>query len=111
MTMLSFTEPWGFVRNSRDERNILKSWRKGLDFFGFVGRFRWFRNVVMKSTWGLYFLPTMSDDAGMGYLMSQADKQVSDRETLITTENFSQSKPDFLQQSVPHLLPRAIHHR
>lgn len=97
MTMLSFTDPWGFVSNSRDERNILKSWREGLDFFGFVGRFRWFRDVVMKTSWGLYFLPNMSDDTGMGYLMSQADKQVAGREQRIENENYSQEKPDFLQ--------------
>ncbi|EKG19832.1 Cytochrome P450 [Macrophomina phaseolina MS6] len=97
MTMLSFTEPWGFVSNSRDERNILKSWREGLDYFGFVGRFRWFRDVVMKTSWGLYFMPTMDDDNGMGYLMSQADKQVSDREQRIEKEHYSQEKPDFLQ--------------
>ncbi|OJD40783.1 cytochrome p450 monooxygenase [Diplodia corticola] len=97
MTMLSFSEPWGFVRNSRDERNMLRSWRDGLDFFGFVGRFRWFRDVVMKTRWGLYFLPTVSDDSGMGFLMSQADKQVSERERRIEDEGFTQQKPDFLQ--------------
>ena len=34
MTMISFTHPLGFVRNSRDERLILTQWRKGLDYFG-----------------------------------------------------------------------------
>lgn len=97
MTMLSFTEPWGFVHNSRDERHMLHSWREGLDFFGFVGRFRWFRDVVMKTRWGLYFLPSVSDDDGMGFLMSQADKHVTDREKRIENEGFTQEKPDFLQ--------------
>jgi hypothetical protein len=39
MTILSFTDAWGFVANGRDERGLLESWRLGLDIFGFVGRF------------------------------------------------------------------------
>ncbi|KAL1639377.1 hypothetical protein SLS58_007958 [Diplodia intermedia] len=99
MTMLSFGEPWGFVANSRDERNMLRSWREGLDFFGFVGRFRWFRDVVMKTRVGArLFLPSVADDSGMGFLMSQADSQVAERERRIENEGFVQEKPDFLQQ-------------
>ncbi|KKY13520.1 putative cytochrome p450 17a1 [Diplodia seriata] len=98
MTMLSFGEPWGFVANSRDERAMLRSWRAGLDFFGFVGRFRWFRDVVIKTRVGArLFLPSVADDSGMGYLMSQADGAVAERERRIENEGFAQEKPDFLQ--------------
>ncbi|KAL1617041.1 hypothetical protein SLS54_008036 [Diplodia seriata] len=99
MTMLSFGEPWGFVANSRDERAMLRSWRAGLDFFGFVGRFRWFRDVVIPTRVGArLFLPSVADDSGMGYLMSQADGAVAERERRIENEGFAQEKPDFLQQ-------------
>ncbi|OHF00696.1 cytochrome P450 17A1 [Colletotrichum orchidophilum] len=97
MTLVCFTNPWGFVDNSRDERNMLKSWREGLVFFGFAGRFRFFRDLVLKSSWGQYFLPGTSDDNGMGYLMRQADREVSDREQHISQNSFSQERPDFLQ--------------
>ncbi|KAF9880897.1 cytochrome p450 [Colletotrichum karsti] len=97
MTMVSFTEPWGFVNNSRDERNLLHSWRRGLVSFGFVNRFRWLRDRVTRVWWGHYFLPSSSDDVGMGYLMAQADRQVSERERRMEEEGFSQEKPDFMQ--------------
>lgn len=95
--MLSFTEPWGFVKNSRDERGILASWRQGLDFFGFVGRFTFFRDYVMKVP-GLntFVLPKTVNDTGMGYLMSEADKIVSKREIDISN-GVHLDKPDFLQ--------------
>ena len=98
MTMLSFTEPWGFVRNSRDERGILTSWRKGLDFFGFVGRFRFFRNYIMTVPGlNLWLLPKTSNDSGMGWLMSQADREVTDRENEIR-QGIYRERPDFMQQ-------------
>ncbi|KAF6802326.1 cytochrome P450 monooxygenase [Colletotrichum sojae] len=98
MTLVCFTDPWGFVSNSRDERNMLESWRKGLTFFGFAGRFRFFRDVVLKTSWGCrYLLPSTSDDVGMGYLMAQADREVSGREQRIRDEEFAQEKPDYLQ--------------
>lgn len=97
MTLVCFTNPWGFVDNSRDERNMLKSWREGLVFFGFAGRFRFFRDVILKGSLGKYFLPETSDDNGMGYLMRQADREVSAREQRMSQEGFSQERPDFLQ--------------
>lgn len=98
MTLVCFTEPWGFVANSRDERNMLESWRKGLTFFGFAGRFRFLRDVVLKTSWGCRFLlPSTSDDVGMGYLMCQADREVSGRERRIRDEGFAQERPDYLQ--------------
>lgn len=95
--MVSFTDPWGFVTNSRDERNMLQSWRHGLFAFGFVNRFRWLRYRVTRVWWGHYFPLSTSDDVGMGYLMTQAGRQVSERERQMEEEGFSQEKPDFMQ--------------
>ncbi|KAI8293124.1 hypothetical protein K4K56_005363 [Colletotrichum sp. SAR 10_98] len=100
MTMVSFTDPWGFVTNSRDERNMLASWRRGLFSFGFVNRFRWLRDRVTHVWWGHFFLPSTSDDIGMGYLMAQADRQVSERERRMEEEAFTQEKPDFMQLAI-----------
>ncbi|KAH8819387.1 cytochrome P450 monooxygenase [Xylogone sp. PMI_703] len=100
MTMLSFTNPWGFVENSRDERNILTSWRKGLDFFGFVGRFRFFRNYIMTIPGlNLWLLPKTSNDSGMGWLMAQADRLVTDREKDLQNGIYP-DKPDFMQHAL-----------
>lgn len=96
--MISFTTPFGFVKNSRDEKDILTNWRKGLDFFGFVGRFRFFRNVIMRlPVINMWLLPATSNDSGMGWLMCEADRQVTERERIINEEGF-QGKPDFMQQ-------------
>lgn len=98
MTMLSFTEPWGFVKNSRDERGMLSSWREGLPFFGFAGRFRFFRsNIMTIPGLNLWLLPKTSDSSGMGFLMSEADKQVARREEEMKKEVYM-DQPDFLQQ-------------
>lgn len=96
--MLSFTEPWGFVNNSRDERGILASWRRGLDFFGFAGRFSFFRNYIMRIPGlNIWVLPKTVDDSGMGYLMSEADKLVTNREIEMKNGKYL-DRPDFLQQ-------------
>jgi cytochrome P450 len=98
MTMISFTQPFGFVRNSRDERLILTQWRKGLDYFGFVGRFRFFREHVMKWPYfGVWSLPSTSDDHGMGYLMNEADRQVTQREKQVEEGTYEATQPDFMQ--------------
>lgn len=98
MTMLSFSQPWGFVKNSHDERGILKSWRQGLDFFGFAGRSKFCRNCLIHLP-GLsaMLLPKTTDESGMGWLMSQAINQVADREVLIKEKGFH-GRPDFMQQ-------------
>ena len=98
MSMVSFTEPFGFVRNQEDVRLILTKWRQGLNYFGFVGRFRFFREHVMKwpyfETW---CLPATSDSHGMGYLMFEADRQVTQREKQIEEGTYKAKQPDFLQ--------------
>jgi cytochrome P450 len=98
MSMISFTNPFGCVDNQRDEKDILSNWRKGLDFFGFVGRFRFFREKIIKlPVVGLWLLPSISNDSGMGWLMCEADRQVSTREKQIAEKPF-EGKPDFMQQ-------------
>jgi hypothetical protein len=98
MTMLSFTDPWGFVAKGRDERGILENWRQGLDFFGFVGRFTFLRDHLMKiNGFASWVLPQTSDDSGLGYLMREADRAVSRRE-LDAANGRRSTKPDFLDQ-------------
>jgi hypothetical protein len=100
MSMVSFGEGFGSVKNQRDERDILGNWRKGLTFYGFVGRFRFFRDRIMKiPKVGMWFMPSISNESGMGWLMREADRQVSTREKE-NEENSSDGKADFLQQSV-----------
>ncbi|KAF1845700.1 cytochrome P450 [Cucurbitaria berberidis CBS 394.84] len=97
MSMISFTEPFGSVRNQRDEKDLLRNWRNGLTFFGFVGRFRFFRERIIKlPRVGLWFLPAVSNESGMGWLMCEADRQVSTRESQNAERPFD-GKPDFLQ--------------
>lgn len=45
----------------------------------------------------LWLLPATSDSSGMGFLMSEADKQVTRREEEMEKEVYM-SRPDFLQQ-------------
>lgn len=98
MSMISFTTPFGCVQNQRDEKEILANWRKGLDFFGFVGRFRFFRDHIVKlPVVGLWFLPSVGNESGMGWLMCEADRQVTSREAQNAEKRF-EGKPDFLQQ-------------
>lgn len=97
MTMFSFNQPWGFVKNSRDERNLLSSWRAGLDFLGFAARFTFFRkHIIHLPGLAAWFLPRPSDHSGMGYLMEQADNQIRNREYEISQGLYPEN-PDFLQ--------------
>jgi hypothetical protein len=97
MTMLSFTDPWGFVKYSRDERGILSSWRQGLDIFGFVGRSKFVQKyVVCLPGVGSLILPKTTDAGGMGYLINQAITQVQNREEIMASKGY-QGKPDFMQ--------------
>lgn len=81
MSMVSFTEPFGCVERQEDVRDILKNWRLGLSFFGFAVRWRWFRDVLLQTPFvGLWFLPKVENGSGMGWLMCEADRQVSARE-------------------------------
>ena len=98
MTMVSFTTPCGFVKNSRDEKLILTNWREGLDFFGFVGRFKFFQKYVLNLPGiGSLILPKITDSHGMGWLMGEAMRQISTREEE-NGKGIVSEKPDFLQQ-------------
>lgn len=98
MSMISFTSAFGSVKNQRDEMELLKNWRKGLTFFGFASRFRFFRETVLNlPVVGMWFVPAISNDSGMGWLMCEADRQVTRREIQIAEKSFH-GDPDFLQQ-------------
>jgi cytochrome P450 len=98
MSMISFTHAFGCVRNQRDEKLILTNWRIGLNFFGFACRFRFFRDTIIPMPFfGRYFLPSTDNEVGMGWLMCEADRQVTMREKIISEKPF-QNSPDFLQQ-------------
>lgn len=98
MSMISFGEPFGCVANQRDEKRILENWRQGLPFFGFVSRFRFFRDRVMSVGFlASWFLPTFDQTYGMGWLMGEADRQVTEREKKNAEKEF-EGMPDFMQQ-------------
>ncbi|CAI6341915.1 unnamed protein product [Periconia digitata] len=100
MSMISFGEPFGCVANQRDEKQILENWRKGLPFFGFVARCRFFRDEVMRIGFlASWFLPTFDSKQGMGWLMAEADRQVTQREKRNAEEKFK-GMPDFMQHCV-----------
>ncbi|KAI1496332.1 cytochrome P450 [Biscogniauxia marginata] len=103
LTMIAFNEPWGFVRNGRDEREYLKSWREGLDFYGLAARWKSFRKYILKNPiLSSYFLPSVSDKHGMGYLAFHADQQVSKREAEMEESGgeWKMDNPDFLQHAL-----------
>lgn len=98
MSMISFGEPFGCVRNQRDEKDILHQWRYGMDYFGLCSRFYFFRDYVIKNRFfGKYFLPSGSDASGMGWLMNEANCRVTAREKENEQGTFN-GKPDFMQQ-------------
>ncbi|KAI1336646.1 cytochrome P450 [Xylariaceae sp. FL0016] len=100
LTMMAFSDPWGFVRNQRDERAFLRSWREGLNYFGLAGRWKSYRDYILKSpTLAPYFLPSISDTYGMGYLAFHADRQVTEREKMMDDANgaWSMENPDLMQ--------------
>ncbi|KAI1381468.1 cytochrome P450 [Hypoxylon crocopeplum] len=108
LTMLSFTKPWGFVDNQRDEGDYLKSWRKGLPYFGVYNRWNSFRDYVLKSpTLSPYFLPSTNDKTGMGFLASHADKAIKGREIEIEKANghWQMNNPDLLQYCIDARFP------
>ncbi|TGO71902.1 hypothetical protein BELL_0515g00030 [Botrytis elliptica] len=81
MTIFSFNQPWGFVKASRDERGLLHNWRETLDFIGFTARFTFFRKYILSlpgvASWAL---PEPSSQHGMGYLIHEADRAITQRE-------------------------------
>ncbi|KAH6612491.1 cytochrome P450 monooxygenase-like protein [Boeremia exigua] len=109
MSMVSFTTPFGCVENQEDVRGILRNWRLGLSFFGFACRWRWFRDVVLQlPVVGLWFLPKVENGTGMGWLMCEADRQVSVREEQNATtekDGATEGRKDFMQYCLEARLP------
>jgi hypothetical protein len=98
MSMIAFGEPFGSVENQRDEKDILGNWRKGLTFFGVVWRWRFFRETLMNfPVIGPWCLPEFNPNTGMGWLVCEADRQVSAREKANAEKSYN-GKPDFMQQ-------------
>lgn len=96
--MVSFNEPWGFVKNSRDEKGLLESWRQGLDFLGWATRFKFFRKHVMTFPGiAALLIPSPDSHTGMGFLIKEADAQVTKRETELS-QGLYPEQPDFMQQ-------------
>lgn len=63
VSMIPFTDKFGCVKIQQDEKDILGNWRKGPYFFGFAGRFRFFKEHTVKlPVVGLWFLPSVSND-------------------------------------------------
>ena len=95
--MISFSKPFGSVENQRDERELLKNFRAGLPFFGFAGRFRYLReNILPLPIVGRVLLPSSTDQVGNGWLMGEADRQITTREKQNAEKKF-EGRPDFLQ--------------
>lgn len=100
LSMISFTEPFGCVKNQRDEKGIMVNWRKGLPFIGLATRWRFFRVYILNTPFlGTWLLPESNKDTGMGWLICEADRQLSVREKQLAEKPF-EGKPDFMQHCV-----------
>jgi hypothetical protein len=96
--LIAFSRPFGSVANQRDEKDLLGNFRKGLAFFGFATRCHFFRETILNlPVVGSWLLPAPSNDSGMGWLIGEADRQISTREKQNAEKSFD-GKPDFLQQ-------------
>ncbi|ODH48046.1 hypothetical protein GX48_05811 [Paracoccidioides brasiliensis] len=97
VTMLLFTEPFGFVRNARDERRILETWRQSLNIFAFASRFNFFHYYLARIPgFSTLFFPKKTDVYGMGWLMGESERQVNERQALVQ-RGLAPKIPDFLQ--------------
>ncbi|POS78609.1 cytochrome P450 17A1 [Diaporthe helianthi] len=97
LTTIVFTEPWGFLANDRDERGLIRAWRDGLALFGLSQRWRFLREVIFPSPLGPYVLPRESDETGNGWLVSQANREIAERERRMETGEPRPDPPDMLQ--------------
>ncbi|RAH76349.1 cytochrome P450 [Aspergillus japonicus CBS 114.51] len=104
MTIMTFGTPFGFVQNQRDERDLLGSWRRSVDLFAFAGRARFFREVILPSPLGSWILPSIRRESGIGWMLNEADRQVTEREKA-TAEAPYPHPPDFMQHALDARLP------
>lgn len=102
MTMVLFTEPWGFVKNDRDERGMLQAWRDGTGLFGLAVRWRFMREVILSSRLLRHLiLPKLSDDWGNGWLMAQGMREITTRQAAAGKEPLpSEPYKDALQHTI-----------
>ncbi|PYH81911.1 cytochrome P450 [Aspergillus uvarum CBS 121591] len=104
MTIMTFNEPFGFVQNQRDERDLLGSWRRNVNLFAFAGRARFFREVILTSPLGPWILPSIRSESGIGWMLNEADRQVTAREKA-TAQGLYPHSPDFMQHALEARLP------
>ena len=98
MTLVLFSEPWGFVENSRDEHGLLEHFRRGLELWGFTARSVLVRDYLLKvPSIRAWLLPNTSHTTGIGYLMSEADREIKIREAEKHVDK-NKVKHDFLQR-------------
>jgi hypothetical protein len=101
MSLFLFGQEFGCVENQRDEKNVIRNFRAGLPAFGFIGRFRFLREVVLKE-WrlGKRLLPTGEEQEGMGWLVGEAGRRIGERESEMEKEGsygHGEDERDFLQ--------------
>lgn len=97
LTTIVFTEPWGFLANDRDERGLIRAWRDGLALFGLSQRWRFLREVIFPSPLGPHLLPRESDETGNGFLVTQANREIAERERRMEMGEPRPDPPDMLQ--------------
>ncbi|KAI7779521.1 hypothetical protein LA080_000805 [Diaporthe eres] len=97
LTTIVFTQPWGFLANDRDERGLIRAWRDGLALFGLSQRWRFLREVILPSPLGPHVLPRESDETGNGWLVTQANREIAERERRMEMGEPRPDPPDMLQ--------------
>jgi hypothetical protein len=98
LSMIAFSAPFGSIKNQRDERNLITNFRQGLPAFGFAGRFKFYREKILTlPILTRFLLPSVADESGMGWLVGEADRQVTAREQLMA-EGKTEGKQDLLQK-------------
>ncbi|KAF2742544.1 cytochrome P450 [Sporormia fimetaria CBS 119925] len=101
MTMIAFGEPWGCVERQDEYRGIIRNFRKDLDFVGLTMTWEFLRDRILHSNLlapliSRFALPNEKTQAGMGFLIREADRQVTAREKQNKEKEF-EGQPDFLQ--------------
>lgn len=98
MSKASFSTPFGFVRNNRDEYGILANWRIGLWTFGFLGRSKLAQWLIKLPPVARIVLPRETDSAGMGRLVHEAHRQYTLRKEQRVKGGEYDEEADFMQQ-------------
>lgn len=98
MTLVSFGEAWGFIKNERDEHGLSAAFNGAIDITDFFCRWTFLRETHQSIPFLMNFLlPSAKDKDGWGYLIGVAHKEVAKREKQF--ENGIQPESmDFTQQ-------------